>query len=249
MTDVATTVSDATGRAPGAQKGLLARAIGVIVSPRETYADIVAHPSVFGALVAVLLFVAGAQVALLSTDVGKNALLDQQIRFMESFGRQVSDQQYQAMERMLQFAPYFVAVQILVVFPIVTALFAGIIIGVFNAAMGGNATYKQVYAVVIHSGFRMVVQQFFVVPLNYARQAMSSPTNLAVFFPFLDEASFAAMLLGGIDLFFIWLIVNQAIGIGVLYKRKTRPIAMTMLGIYVSIVLIVAGVRSALSGA
>jgi hypothetical protein len=57
------------------------------------------------------------------------------------------------------------------------------------------------------------------------------------------------MLLGGIDLFLIWLIVNQAIGIAVLYKRTTGPIAMTMLGIYVSIVLIVAGVRSSLSGA
>jgi hypothetical protein len=185
----------------------------------------------------------------LSTDVGKNALLDQQVRFMESFGRQVNDQQYQAMERMLEFAPYFVAVQILVMFPIISAVLAGIIIGVFNAAMGGNATYKQVYAVVIHSGFLMVLQQLFAVPLNYARQAMSSPTNLAVFVPFLDETSFVAMLLGGIDLFLIWLIVNQAIGIAVLYKRTTGPIAMTMLGIYVSIVLIVAGVRSSLSGA
>jgi hypothetical protein len=95
----------------------------------------------------------------------------------------------------------------------------------------------------------MALQQFFVVPLNYARQSMSSPTNLAVFFPFLDERSFPAMLLGGLDLFFIWLIVNLAIGIGVLYKKRTTPIAMTMLGIYVSLVLVVAGVRSAFSGA
>jgi hypothetical protein len=93
----------------------------------------------------------------------------------------------------------------------------------------------------------MALQQVFVAPLNYARQAMSSPTNLAVFFPFLDETSFMAMLLGGIDLFFIWLIVNQAIGIGVLYKRKTAPIATTMLGIYASIVLVIAAVRAALS--
>jgi hypothetical protein len=249
MTDVATTAADATARTTGARTGLLARAVGVIVSPRETYSDIVAHPSVVAALLVVLLFVAGAQAVLLSTEVGKNALLDQQVRFMESFGRQVNDQQYQAMERMLQFAPYLVAAQILVMFPIFTAVVAGIIIGVFNAAMGGNATYRQVYAVVIHSGFLLVLQQLFVVPLNYARQEMSSPTNLAVFFPFLDETSFVAMLLGGIDLFLIWLIVNQAIGVGVLYKRKTGPIAMTMLGIYVSIVLIVAGVRSALSGA
>ena len=47
------------------------------------------------------------------------------------------------------------------------------------------------------------------------------------------------MLLGGIDLFFVWLIVNLAIGIGVLYKKRTAPIALTMMGIYVSLVLVV----------
>ena len=129
------------------------------------------------------------------------------------------------------------------------AVVAGLVLGVFNAVLGGDATFKQVYAIVVHSGFLMALQQLFVLPLNYARQSMSSPTNLAVFFPFLDETSFPAMLLGGIDLFFIWLIVNLSIGIGVLYKRRTAPIALTLLGIYVSVVLVIAGVRSALSGA
>jgi hypothetical protein len=85
--------------------------------------------------------------------------------------------------------------------------------------------------------------------LNYARELMSSPTTLAAFFPFLDEMTFMARLLGGIDLFLIWTFINLAIGVGVLYKRKTAPIAIGMLAIYVSIVLIVAAVRTALSGA
>jgi hypothetical protein len=91
----------------------------------------------------------------------------------------------------------------------------------------------------------MALQQIFINPLNYTRQVMSSPTTLAAFFPFLDEMTFLARLLGGIDLFLIWLIINQAIGVGVLYKKKTAPIAIGMLALYVSIVLIVAAVRSA----
>jgi hypothetical protein len=249
MTDVAIRTSDTTGSGTAASKGLLARAIGVIVSPRETYADIAAHPRVLGALAVVLLIIVGTSTGFLFTEVGKNALFDQQIRTMESFGVRINDQMYAGMEQGLQWAPYTGAVFTLVLFPLVWAIVAGIILGVFNAAMGGDATFKQVYAIVVHSGFLMAVQQLFAAPLNYARQAMSSPTNLAVFFPFLDEASFLAMLLGGLDLFFIWLIVNQAIGIGVLYKKRTAPIAMTMLGVYVSLVLVFAAVRSALSGA
>lgn len=249
MTDVATETADTSGSGTTASTGLMARAIGVIVSPRETYADIAAHPRVLGAFLLVLLVVVGASTAFLFTQVGKDALFDQQIRTMESFGVRINDQMYAGMEQGLQWAPYTGAVFSLLLFPLVWAIIAGIILGVFNAVMGGDATYKQVYAIVVHSGFLIALQQLFVVPLNYARQSMSSPTNLAVFFPFLDEASFFALLLGGIDLFFIWVIVNQAIGIGVLYKRPTAPIAMTMLGIYLSIVLTFAAVRTALSGA
>jgi hypothetical protein len=247
MTVVATNPSDASVGGPPAPKGLLARAIGVIVSPRETYADIAARPRVLGALAAVVLLVVIAQAGFMMTEVGKDALFDQQIRTMESFGVRVTDQMYEGMELGLQWAAYTSAVFTLVFFPIMFAIVAGIIMGVFSAMLGGDASFKQVYAIVVYSAFLMVLQQVFIVPLNYARQSMSSPTNLAVFFPFLDETSFIAMLLGGIDLFFIWLIVNQAIGVGVLYKRKTAPIAMTMLGIYASIVLIIAGVRAALS--
>jgi hypothetical protein len=249
MTDVATKPADSIGSGTAAPKGLLARAIGVIVSPRETYADIAAHPRVLGALLIVLLLVVSAQTAFLLTEVGRDALFDQQIRTMESFGMRINDQMYEGMERGMEWAPYTGAVFTLLLFPVMFAIVAGIILGVFNAIMGGDASFKQVYAIVVHSGFLMGLQQLFINPLNYARQSMSSPSNLAVFFPFLDETSFAAMLLGGIDLFFIWLIVNQAIGIGVLYKRRTGPIAATMLGIYVSVVLVVAAVRSALSGA
>jgi hypothetical protein len=248
MTDVATRTADTIGSDIAPPKGLLARAVGVIISPRETYADIAAHPRVLGALALILLIVIGASTGFLMTEVGKNALFDQQLRTMESFGIRVNDQMYDRLEQQLQWAPYFSAFTI-VTFPVVWAVVSGIIMGVFSAVMGGDATFKQVYAIVVHSGFVMALQQLFAAPLNYARQSMSSPTNLAVFFPFLDESSFPALLLGGIDLFLIWLIINGAIGIGVLYKKRTAPIAITMLGIYVSLVFVVAGVRSALSGA
>jgi hypothetical protein len=68
-----------------------------------------------------------------------------------------------------------------------------------------------------------------------------------VFVPFLDENSFLSRLLGTIDLFQIWWLVVLAIGLGVLYKRRTGPIATSLLTVYAVIILAIAAVRSALS--
>jgi len=120
---------------------------------------------------------------------------------------------------------------------------------VFNAIMGGNATFKQAFAVVVHAQWLSALATLFMYPIDYAKQSLSSPTNLAVFMPFLDEGSFLARLLGSIDLFRIWWIVNLAIGIGVLYKRRTSPIATTLLVIYAVIALCIAAIGVAFSGA
>ena len=93
------------------------------------------------------------------------------------------------------------------------------------------------------------MQQLFALPLDYVRETLSSPTNLAVFLPFLDENSFPARLLGSIDLFVIWWSISLAIGLGVLYRKRTGPIATTLLVIYVTIGLVIAAVKTALAGA
>ena len=72
---------------------------------------------------------------------------------------------------------------------------------------------------------------------------------VGVFLPFLDESSFAARFLGSIDLFFIWWLISLSIGTGVLYRRKTGPIANGLIGLYVAIGFIIAAVKTALSGA
>jgi len=232
-----------------APSGLAARAFGVLTSPRATYAAVAARPRALGVLALVLALIVTATAVFMSTSVGRQALLDQQIRSMESFGRQVTDVQYQRLEQMAPYAVYFTAAGQLVFLPLSALVVAGLAFAVFNAMMGGDATFKQVFAVVAHSGVIMAVQAVFAMPLDYARQSLSSPTNLAVFLPMLDENSFPARLLGSIDLFVIWWTVSLAIGLGVLYRRRTGPIATTMLIVYVALALTVALVKSVLAGA
>jgi hypothetical protein len=78
---------------------------------------------------------------------------------------------------------------------------------------------------------------------------MGGTTNLAVFAPFLDEQSFAARALGSVDLFILWWTVSLAIGLGVLYKKRTAPIATTLIVIYVVIGVTIAAIKTAVAGA
>ena len=235
--------------APRASTALFARAFGVLTTPRATYADVAARPRWFGVLAIVVLLGSAGTFAFLSTDIGKAAMLDQQVKMMESFGVKLNDTAYQRIEQGVDRARYTGAIGQAVFFPLGGLIIAGILFAVFNAIMGGNATFKQMYAIVVHSGVVISLAQIFGLPLAYARESMSGATNLAVFLPFLDENSFAARFLGSIDLFQIWWLISLSIGLGVLYKRKTGPIANGMIAVYVLIALVIAAIKTAFSGA
>jgi hypothetical protein len=234
----------------GAQRaqGLLSRIVGIVVSPRDTFAAVAAHPKVLGVLAFVTLVGCVTIGGFLLTEVGQQAWLDQQVDQSEAWGRQMSDEQYAQMEKIAPVVGYITTGVMLCAIPIMTLITSGILFAVFNAAMGGRATFKQLMAVVSHAGVISALGWIFVMPLNYVRESMSSPTNLAALTPGLPEGSFVTRLLGTVDLFLIWWVVVLAIGLAVLYRRRTQPIVMSLLAVYAVIALIIAGTMSALGG-
>ena len=218
-----------TGAAP-APKSLPARFVGIITSPKETYRSVVAHPTWFGMLALTCVIMAVLLGGFLFTKVGQEAWLDTVLN--SPFGGPQSDQQIQAMERMAPYVGYMTVAQMLIVMPIILLIMAGILYAVFNAALGGTATFRQIFSVVVHAGPIGVLSQIFTVPLNYARGTMTSATNLGVLVPMLPEDSFVTRLLGMVDLFLVWQLVVLSMGLAVLYKRRTQPIATTLLVVY-----------------
>jgi hypothetical protein len=211
-------------------------------------AAVVAHPRWLGMLATTVLIVSATTSLFLSTEVGQQALLDQQVATLESFGQAVSDEQYARLEARL---PTMAAVQgasVVVVVPLVLMGLAGILLGVFNGLLGGRATYRQVLTTVAHVGPVSILRSLFVLPLNFARESLSNPANLSVFFPMLDEGSFLAAFLGSIDLFLVWSVLVLAIGLGVLYHRRTGPIAAGFFTVYAIAAAAIAGVKVALGG-
>jgi hypothetical protein len=224
-------------------KSLPARFAGILFAPRATYAGVAARPRWFGIFLTVFLISAIAGTALMSTEVGRNAVLDQQIA-----ARPMTQAQIDQMEK---FAPYFVYV--VPVFQLLglsigALVVSGLAFAVFNAMMGGDATFKQVFAVVAHSGVILATLSIFTTPLAYVRGTLSGTTNLGVFLPFLDDSSFLAKFLGSIDLIFVWWMLSLAIGLGVLYRKRTGPIAITLYACYAAIAVVIAAVKVASSG-
>lgn len=233
-----TTLQQGANTAP---KSLIARFFGVITAPRGTYESIVAHPRWFGMLAVAALSAALLIGGFMLTQVGQDAFLAQ---MQERATGENAARQIQAMEKILPYFGYGYAVGALVFVPIFYLVVAGILWVLFSAVMGGDATFKKVFAVAVHTAPIGVLGQLFTVPMNYARGAMTSATNLAVLLPMFDESSFVAKFLGAIDLFLVWQLFALSIGLAVLYRRRTQPIATTLFAIYGVIALIIAAVKA-----
>ena len=124
--------------------------------------------------------------------------------------------------------------------------------GIYRSAPsleGGDASFKQVFTVLVHASAISALQQLFTGPVNYFRGAVTSATNLTALLPMFEPTSFIGRVLAMTDLFLIWYLLVLAIGLGVLYRRKTQPIAITLYGIYAVGVLVLAAVMSRWGGA
>ena len=215
-----------------ASMGLPARLIGIITAPADTFRSVVAQPRWFGMLAVSVLVAVVLTGGFMMTEVGQNAWLDQ----IEAAG--TPPEQMAAMERMAPMVGYFTAGAMLVSIPAMLLIVAGIVFAVFNAALGGTATFKQIFAVVVHTAPIGILAQLFTIPLNYVRESLTSSTSLAVMLPMLEANSLGARLAAWVDLFVIWQLVVLAIGLGVLYRRRTQPIALTVLSLYFLVALI-----------
>jgi hypothetical protein len=229
--------------------GLLARVLGIFISPRETFAGVIARPQWFDVALVTTLVAIVATAGFLATDVGRLAVLDQQVRQTESLGVAVTDQMYARLEGMQRYMPYLAGGGILAGWPLGWLVLSGILVAVFNGWLGGEATFRQVFAVVVHCSVIRALQAAFVAPLNYARESTGGATSLGVFFPMLGEGSFLARLLGGIDLFTVWWVVVLSTGLSVLYQKRTGSIAVWFLGLYAAGALALAAIQTIRGGA
>ncbi len=228
-----------------APKGLFGRVVGVLISPRDTYADIARRPTWVGIWLIVVVVTTVCAGWLSSTPVGKRAAIEATTKVTSSLGIQIPPERLDTIRDQIMNAPAWRTYAqtgggMLIFVPIIAAITAGILLGIFNALMGGDAKFKQLFSIVLFSNVIMVVKTVFVTPLNYARESLSNPTTFAALLPMLDENSLPAKMLGSIDFFWLWWLFSLAVGLGVLYKRPTRGIATSLISVYVVLAVTIA---------
>lgn len=233
--------------APVQAPGLLSRAVGIFLAPKATFEKLLPGPKVLGAILVTGILIGLAQALPRLTERGLQAALDAQVQQTERFsGRPVTDEQYATMRRMAPYQTYGTLVAAPVFGGIFVVIFAGIYFVIFNVVLGGTATFKQVVAVVSHSGFITALGYLAGAAVQYVQGTANpfGPFNLGVLLPMLDENTFLARLLGFINIFSIWATIVTAIGFSVLYRRKTGSIAI---GLFV-LTLIFASVGATVMG-
>lgn len=243
-----TTTAIAPGPAP-APKNLAVRFIGIITSPGETFQSVVASPKWLGMLVVTMVMFGIFTALPLTTDAGRQATIDLQERQLQSFGVQVSDQVHDRLEQAAGRMPYTAGISVLVFAPVAALVVSGILFAIFNAGLGGEASFKQVFTVYVHTGVIGALSAIFSGTINYFRGAQGGVANLGALLPMISDTSFLGHLLGMIDIFTIWTVIVLAIGLAVLYRRRTTPIAISLLCLYGVIAIAIALVKTRLGAA
>lgn len=223
--------------------GLFARMAGIITAPAATYESVVAWPRPFGVLfvIALIMGVATMLPQLLNPDVLESGLA-RQAEMMEKFtGQPVAPDALERMRQQAQWGVYLTPLNFLIFLPVMSLLFSAIYWAFFNAILGGTASFKQVLAVVTHSQVIGALGVVLAAPIFYMRgeMTMAGPFTFSALLPMLPEGSVWAAVLGSTSFFTIWGLIVTAIGLGVLYRRKSTNIAIGLIVAYLLIVAVV----------
>jgi hypothetical protein len=221
------------------------RVIGVLWHPRRTMTDVVARPTFAAAWVIVLGILAICAYLLLSTAVGRQALVDERVRVVETLGGRVDDAAYAALQANPPWLVYLTSGGRLLLTPVITLLVA-VGLRVLAALDGVKVRYGVALAITVHASVVLALQQVVATPLHYVRESLTSPTNIAGLLPMLDEGSLPARWLGSIDGFGLWWVWLLAVGLAAATGRPARRYLARLLMAYVGVAAIVAAVFAVL---
>ena len=217
------------------------RVLGVLMRPRATMDEVARHPAFITTWVLVLLAVTVCGGWLLSTEVGRQALVDERVRVTEALGQRVDDAEYARLQADPPFPVYLTSGGRLLLTPPITLLAA---LGLVLLARIDRATVsiKTALAIVVHATVVLALQQIVATPLHYVQESLTSPTTVAGLLRTFDEGSWPARLFGTIDVFGLWWIWLLSLGLAAAVGKPARRYLWRLLAVYVGVAAIVAAV-------
>lgn len=204
--------------------GAMGRIIGVLTSPKETFADIARAPSwLVPLLVGAALGVGFAYV--MNERVDWYTFIRQQIERSPRAASMSQEQIAQAARMQSQWSPPF-AYAIGICAPFIMALLMALVYwGAFNAFAGIGARFKQALAVASHALLTGLVSAPIVIVIMLLKQRGDvDPENLmassAASFLGSDAPRWLVSLAGSFELFWFWTMFLLAVGFASINRKK-----------------------------
>jgi hypothetical protein len=223
---------------------MASRIAGMLVRPRATLALVRTCPRWGDLLLVLTVLAASAAAAVFSTDIGRQALVDQWERTALAFGRPVDDAGYRQLLVWSEYGWVYGAGSAglnVAGLTLAAAVLAYVVFG-----RPPQAEFRHVLAVAAHAAVILGVRQVVAAPLVYIRETTASATSLVTWFPLLDETSPPARFLGVLDLFVLWWAIVFAVGVAVVYERPVRKVVGIVIGAYATFALALAAAMAAL---
>jgi len=215
------------------------RVTGVLLHPRSTMAEVVRHPSFITTWVVVLLASAVCGVLLLSTQVGRQALVDERVRVTEAVGQRVDDAEYARLEAHPPVSIYLTSGgRLLLTPPITLGVAAGVML--LGRIDGVKLSFVTTLAIVVQATVVLALQQIVAAPLHYVHESLTSPTTIAGLLQIFDEGSWPSRLLGSIDVFGLWWVWLISLGLAAAAGRPARRYLWRLVAVYVGVAAVVA---------
>ncbi|HYB94846.1 MAG TPA: YIP1 family protein [Vicinamibacterales bacterium] len=213
--------------------------MGVVLQPRTTMAEVVRDPSFILTWIVILVVVLLCGGLLLSTPVGRQALVDERVRVTEALGTRVDDAEYARLQANPPLLTYLTSGGRLLVTPEVTLVVAA---GLMLLARidGAHLSYVTALAIAVHATVVLAAQQILATPVHYLYESLTSPFNLAGMLGWFDEGTWPARLFGTIDVFGVWWIWLMAVGVAAASGRPWPRYFWRLLVVYVGVAAAVA---------
>jgi hypothetical protein len=227
---------------------VIRRIAGVVLRPRATMAALVGAPTWLSTWSVILIVWACCGGWLLSTEVGRQALVDERVRVVETFGGAVSDAEYAALQAAPPWWIYFTSGGRALLSPLTTVAVA-VVMAIIARLHGTPATLAQTLAVVVHASVVLVIGQLVATPLHYLRESLTSPLNLAAVLPLMQPGTWPARIFGTLDLSALWWAGLLAIGMAQLTGRQVRYYAWRIAALFLVFAIVTATAIGAMGGA
>lgn len=226
---------------------MIRRLVGVVWRPRTTLAALVERPVWVDTWLFILMVWSVCGWWLLSTDIGRQALVDERVRMVEAFGGVVTDDHYRQLQAQAPWWVYAASGGRFLLNPAVTLLAAT---GVWLAARAsrGTARFQQALSIAVHASVVLAIGQLVATPIHYVRESLTSPLNLAAILPLMEDGTLATRVAGSLDLFGLWWAALLAIGLSVLTARRTSRYWWAIAAVYVVAALVAAVVATMTGG-